>query len=85
MVQRKMPAMVEEILGKTYSKLTVTKYLGAEYLSGRWRYFVQCACACGRSLPVRYDYVKKGSKHHCGCVKPNLENCKPLFFGKHHE
>lgn len=51
----------ENLVGKTYGRLTVLEWLG----DSRW----QCVCQCGNTTSVLTANLKRGNTSSCGCVR----------------
>lgn len=55
-----------EIVGKTFGRLTVEKYVGS---NGHGQAVWRCVCACGGSKDVLGYLLKRGEVKSCGCLK----------------
>ena len=78
----------ENLIGKTYSKLTVISITDApKNVKNKGRKYFLCACACGNSKVVRADLLKSGNTTSCGCVrneklkKVNFKDMTAQVFG----
>lgn len=61
---------VKEMIGKTYTKLTVTGYAGYYVMpSGSKNPYVWCKCACGNELIANAAHIRHGNWISCGCYK----------------
>ena len=66
------PNHVKVAIGLKFNMITVKSYHKTDFTCGRRRYLVNCECDCGREFIARFDYIKSGTKKHCGCVKPKI-------------
>ena len=61
-----------DIVGNTYGKLKVIKYLGcyAEFTAGRdrMRHVYLCKCDCGKLKAIRRDSLIGDRTNSCGCT-----------------
>ena len=60
--------IVSTIVGETYGKLTVLKYLGKD----RYRHMFLCSCSCGSVVSVSMGNLRSGHTVSCGCVKTSF-------------
>ena len=63
---------INDIVGDTYGKLEVIKYLGCyrEFTSGcgRLRQVYLCKCNCGKFKAIRRDSLIENRANSCGCT-----------------
>jgi hypothetical protein len=57
-----------DIIGHTFTRLTVKEYLGK---SGHNHYY-ECFCACYMSAHVRRDHLLTNQIRSCGCLKAEI-------------
>lgn len=60
------------LIGKTFGKLTVVKDSGQRYEKHRsiiW----ECLCECGNTVLIRTDNLTTGQTYSCGCLKQSHE------------
>lgn len=57
--------MVADILGQTFSRLTVVGRETSDGARHKWR----CVCSCGNQTVVRSDHLRQGHTRSCGCIK----------------
>lgn len=60
-------AQKEDLLGKTFGRLTVIaehEHMGKEHKVAWW-----CKCKCGRELAVIAKHLKNGNTQSCGCIQ----------------
>lgn len=60
----------EDIIGKTYGRLTVAEYLGK--IKGKYRY--RCQCSCGGTKEVIRDNLLSSTTRSCGCLRKDMDN-----------
>jgi lambda repressor-like predicted transcriptional regulator len=63
-----MAARRIDITGQVFSKLTVIRRAGPEWL---------CECACGTTCTVRASNLRSGKKKSCGCLNRNSFGDRP--------
>lgn len=61
---------VDELIGKKFNMLTVSKYVGRSGKNNR-RYY-ECLCDCGNKTVVEGTNIKNGSVKSCGCLRNKI-------------
>ena len=56
-----------DLVGKTFSYLTVMRYLGTTYKENYYYNSYECKCVCGNIKEVRTTYLTTGEVTSCGC------------------
>lgn len=70
-----MPPSTQDLVGKTYGRLTALRFLGILPVSTlpKWEKkraaFWECECACGNRVRVRANQLKRGDVKSCGCLQ----------------
>ena len=63
---------INDIVGNTYGKLEVIKYLGCykEFTAGygKLRQVYLCKCDCGKFKAIRRDSLMENRTNSCGCT-----------------
>ena len=57
---------IEDIIGKTFGKLTVMKY---SHKDKQYCHWYECKCTCGKIKTIREHDFKSGKTVSCGCTK----------------
>lgn len=69
---------MEDLVGQTFNRLTVLKYVGVIRKHSSWL----CCCACGNEVIVTGSHLKTGHTKSCGCVKKEkLQDITGQIFG----
>lgn len=63
---------VENMIGKTYGKLTIIKQYYKKTLTGEKRDYCDCECSCGNfKKGILGKNIRRGSTNSCGCLAEN--------------
>lgn len=64
------PQSIQNMIGKTFSRLFVDEYAGFKKLpSGSNYHYVWCSCSCGKRVLGNANHIRFGNWHSCGCLK----------------
>lgn len=58
---------VEDLVGRTFGRLTVTRYAGRTKSGNQVRW--ECKCSCGNIVTVQSSRLKSKNTKSCGCLK----------------
>lgn len=62
---------LKDLTGEVFTRLTVIEKIENSSYKGKpeWR----CLCSCGEEFIAKHDYLLKGTRKSCGCLKKDLE------------
>lgn len=79
-----MPFDPQDIIGRTYGKLTVGRLVRHEPPKkprGPHRYFYECACECGNTIEMLRANIVTHHTKSCGCLKQIRGKDSPSWTG----
>lgn len=76
-----MKTIVDEMIGNTYNRLTVMKYVGKDK---RGSSICSCDCSCGKKdIHIVSSRVKTGNTKSCGCLNTEATIARNKSFRKY--
>ena len=61
-----------DLIGQTFSRLTVLSYAGKSGKESVWL----CHCSCGTEKVIRYKCLTRGFARSCGCLRREVNRSK---------
>jgi len=72
------PVKTASLVGNTYSRLTVKRYVGLSKFGSRtW----ECLCECGNTKVVSTNALRMGNTKSCGCLSPEAISKRATTHG----
>ncbi|OHD25073.1 MAG: hypothetical protein A2Y38_02690 [Spirochaetes bacterium GWB1_59_5] len=72
---------VQDIVGKHWGRITVTRFLRQEPYKDRYNYWYECQCDCGHVVEKHRVNLLTEHVQSCGCLKHRVGNTNPTWNG----